>query len=131
MHTNLFAYGSLMIPDIFSRVTQEVRPAVAATLHGWKRCQVADQPYPAIVRAPEVSVTGVLWMGLSDPEWIRLDTFEGHEYQRITVQVTDTRGDLHSADTYAWALQEGLVDTPWDFEWFQTEGIKRFSRLYL
>ena len=23
------------------------------------------------------------------------------------------------------------VDTPWDFEWFQTEGIKRFSRLYL
>lgn len=68
MHTNLFAYGSLMIPDIFSRVTQEVRPAVAATLHGWKRCQVADQPYPAIVRAPEVSVTGVLWMGLSELE---------------------------------------------------------------
>ncbi|MFZ9893801.1 MAG: gamma-glutamylcyclotransferase family protein [Burkholderiaceae bacterium] len=131
MTKNLFAYGSLMLPEIFSRVTREKRPYVPATLSGWKRCQVMSEPYPAIVRASASSVSGILWIGLGDSEMTRLDTFEGAEYERIAVEVTDTGGGLHLAETYAWALQEGLVDAPWDFEWFQAEGIKKFNRFYL
>ncbi|MFZ9813618.1 MAG: gamma-glutamylcyclotransferase family protein [Burkholderiaceae bacterium] len=131
MKKNLFAYGSLMLPEIFSRVAQETRSSIPATLNGWKRCQVAGQSYPAIVTAPAESVPGLLWIGLSDSALTRLDAFEGEEYRRIVAEVVDAAGVVYFADTYAWALEGGLLDAPWDFEWFQTEGIKRFSRLYL
>lgn len=120
-----------MLPEIFSRVAQEACSSIPATLSSWKRCQVAGQSYPAIVPAPAESVSGVLWIGLNQSAIARLDAFEGEEYRRVGVVVVDSLGVAYSADTYAWALAEGLLDAPWDFEWFQAEGIKRFSRLYL
>jgi gamma-glutamylcyclotransferase (GGCT)/AIG2-like uncharacterized protein YtfP len=127
---DLFTYGSLMLPEVLEQVTGRSFSMTPARLPGWKRCQVRGQSYPAMIPCHGQTVEGVLWLGLSDTELQLLDTFEGDEYQRVPVTVTDDEGHDYQAQTYAWAKQGGLLDAPWDLEWFKLEGIKDFSRLY-
>lgn len=128
---NLFAYGSLMVPAVLHQVVGKDFSSSPAVLRGWKRCQVQGESYPAIIPVAEQAVSGVLWLGLSEKEFLLLDAFEGKEYRRVSVLVTNPQGESVNAQTYAWEKLRGLVDKPWDFEWFKTEGIKSFSRSYL
>jgi len=119
---NLFTYGSLMHPEILRNVVGELfPPGVPATLLGWKRCPVARESYPAIVRADSASVSGILWTELQEKQLDALDAFEGRDYRRIRVTVTDAAGGEHGAFAYAWAREGGLIDGPWDFARFKAE----------
>ena len=120
-----------MVPEVLHKVVGKDFSSSAAILRGWKRCQVQGESYPAIIPVVEQAVSGVLWFGLSEKEFLLLDAFEGKEYRRVSVLVTDTEGASLDAQTYAWEKLGGLIDEPWDFEWFKAEGIKRFSRSYL
>lgn len=120
-----------MLPEVFGSVARRLPAHRAVTLFGWKRCQVQDQSYPAIIAAQAQTVPGVLWTDVAESEMNLLDAFEGSEYQRVTVNVIDSAGMHYCAQAYAWARPDGLIDEPWDFDWFRAEGIKSFSRLYL
>ena len=120
-----------MLPEVLHKVVGKDFSSSPAILRGWKRCQVQGESYPAIIPVAEQAVSGVLWLGLCEKEFLLLDAFEGKEYRRVSVLVTDTEGASVDAQTYGWGKQGGLVDKPWDFEWFKTEGIKSFSRSYL
>lgn len=120
-----------MLPEVFGSVARRLPEHRAVTLSGWKRCQVQDQSYPAITAAQGQTVPGVLWLEVSESEMNLLDAFEGSEYRRVSVTVIDPAGMHYRAQAYAWARPDGLIDEPWDFEWFKTQGIKIFSSLYL
>lgn len=120
-----------MVPEVLHKVVGKDFLNSPAILRGWKRCQVQGESYPAIIPVAKQAVSGVLWLGLSEKEFLLLDAFEGKDYRRVSVLVTDTEGASLDAQTYAWEKQGGLVDEPWDFEWFKAEGIKSFSRSYL
>lgn len=123
----LFAYGSLMCPDIMLRVSGLDLPAQAATLLGYRRYAVLNEPYPGIVRQPGASVTGVLYQGVTEAAWERLDTFEGEAYVREQVVI---------ADVPAWAyvikaeFASCLSRSDWSYAQFLREGKARFEMDY-
>lgn len=84
-HTAFF-YGTLMAPQVLSRVTGHststltIRPAI---LPDYRRHRVREADYPALLPQAGSSVRGTLVDGLSAGDLRRLDVFEGSEYDRI------------------------------------------------
>lgn len=87
---NLFAYGTLMWPDILEAVMGRRMAGRHAVLAGYTRLRVKGQHYPAAVPAPDESVEGTLYTGLTPKEFEALDRFEGREYDRIEVDIGGT-----------------------------------------
>ncbi len=118
--THLFAYGTLMFEAVWRAVVGRTFRTQRARLHGFTALQVRGRPYPGLVPAATTSnVQGVVYLDL-DPEAVqRLDSFEGHQYRRIQVEV-QTGGGLLSCQTYRFrdAFTHLLSDTPWNPEEF-------------
>ena len=128
---NVFTYGSLMLSFVFQRVVGRCPPSIEATLEDWRRVRVDNETFPAAVPTEGDQVRGILWLGLSADEIVRLDQFEGEHYQRVSVRVRDFSGENHTAEVYQWSRTDGLINEPWDIDWFKTVGIKDFSSKYL
>ena len=128
---NVFTYGSLMLSFVFQRVAGRCPESIEAILDDWRRVRVDNETFPAAVPADGERVRGILWLGLSAHEIARLDQFEGELYRRATVRVRDFSGEDYAAEVYQWSRTDGLINEPWDIDWFKTVGIKDFSSKYL
>lgn len=84
---NLFAYGTLMSPDILQEVTGCVPPYLTGTLTGYSRRQVKDEVYPALIADENGTVEGILYFDVPEGAWVRLDRFEDEIYSREHVEV--------------------------------------------
>jgi hypothetical protein len=120
-----------MLSFVFQRVVGRCPPSIEATLEDWRRVRVDNETFPAAVPTEGDQVRGILWLGLSADEIVRLDQFEGEHYQRVSVRVRDFSGENHTAEVYQWSRSDGLINEPWDIDWFKTVGIKDFSSKYL
>jgi hypothetical protein len=78
-----FFYGTLMDPDLLSRVIgrmiapRALRPAL---VHGYRRSAVRGANFPVVLRDRIASVKGVVLAGVSVVERDRLADFEGDRY---------------------------------------------------
>ncbi|EED17916.1 disease resistance protein Aig2, putative [Talaromyces stipitatus ATCC 10500] len=127
-HT-FFFYGTLMAPSILHRIihgspTPELwqkallttRPAL---LPGYRRYRVHNADYPAILPSSEAdsAVLGVVVTGLTEGDVLRLDTFEGSQYEKRTVKVRVLKSTAASTENKQAqdgddkALQKGLDQT--------------------
>jgi gamma-glutamylcyclotransferase (GGCT)/AIG2-like uncharacterized protein YtfP len=125
----LFAYGTLMCPDIFRTVAGISRRGEPAMISGFQRYAVRGESYPAIVPAPGCEVSGVVYGRISRFAWSRLDRFEGSMYQRLAVDVMRSQGVRLAAQVYVLqpALRHCLDDSDWDFQEF----VKTARKVYL
>ena len=98
-----------MLHAVFRYITGQYFPTIDATLYDWKRCRIHDETFPAATPVAGESIEGILWLGVSAPALERLDNFEGGDYRRITVKVSDRLGQVYPAQIYAWAGAETLV----------------------
>jgi len=130
--SHLFAYGSLMCPDILARVAGLVVDGQPAELTGYRRRAVRGETYPGLIVAPGHVLGGVLYRALPEAAWARLDQFEGDDYQRIKVEIRSATGPL-PAWTYLYRpeLHHQLEDHDWDFQAFLQTGKHRFEAGYL
>jgi len=129
---NLFAYGTLMDTEIMAGVS-DCRPAQhTACLSDYRRLSVSGEVYPALVEETAGRVAGVLYTGLPESAWPRLDRFEGEIYQRISITVVDREGWLHPAETYLCKpeFRHLLADSDWSFEKFLESGKRLFAEEY-
>ena len=75
---------------------------------------------------------GTYVRGITSEDQVRLDLFEGVQYDRVRlpVNLVDDKGDLgeeKEADTYVWAEDESDLDAgEWDFEEFKREKMRRW-----
>ena len=146
--TACFTYGSLMWADIMAIVCGRRVDAHAthppfdrhkAWLSAHVRLSVRDQDYPGL--RPAISeegdvrpVEGVLYRGLSDSEFNRLDAFEGAEYERVLVSVqVEGHGEPQAAWVYRFRedVADRLLPQPWDPEQFEREGKARFMQRHV
>ncbi|MEL6151313.1 MAG: gamma-glutamylcyclotransferase family protein [Chloroflexota bacterium] len=99
----LFIYGTLMLGDVQRRVIGRVVPMQTATLNGYRKDSVTlgIETYPRITVDADTFVEGAV-IELTDDELVRVDHYEGSEYVRIVVTLTD--------DTAAWAYAEPPSD---------------------
>ena len=140
--------GTLMAPEVLTRVIFGVtnhKNAVRLTikpalLTGYRRHRVLGCDYPAIIPHEGSTVRGSYVTGLTEPDLMRLDIFEGDQYTREKVTIEafkdvdlkddladDAKGEQATAETYVWvAPLSQLEDKEWDFEHFRKERMRRW-----
>jgi gamma-glutamylcyclotransferase (GGCT)/AIG2-like uncharacterized protein YtfP len=128
MTDRLFAYGTLIFPEVLRAVTGRSLAPIAATLDGFRRRGVIGEIFPAIVAgAADDRVEGVVYAGLEERDWGRLDRFEGELYERRRVTLRcEGRGLLAHAYVLgpAWAHRVGAE--PWDPARFARDHLATF-----
>jgi gamma-glutamylcyclotransferase (GGCT)/AIG2-like uncharacterized protein YtfP len=133
---NLFAYGTLMDEAILRAVTGlapeagiAARPAV---LRDCARRRVRGEDYPGLIESPGEAVEGIVYLGLPEAAWGRLDRFEGDQYERRAVTVTDAEGAAHAAEVYFFRSEclDRLEPALWRYEEFDAKARARFRGEY-
>ncbi len=133
MGGHCFTYGSLMSPDIMTRVAGCACQGVPAYLDGYSRHPVRAEEYPGMIPSPDGRVEGVLYRDLPDSAWPRLDAFEGVMYLRRRVSVRTPDGSCEPAWTYVFREDYAHLLEPgdWDLDAFLRHGKARFESRYL
>lgn len=128
----LFAYGTLMCPDIMAEVSGLNRPVTSATLRGYRRLRVKGEDYPALLPDPAGCVPGVIYRDIPESAWTLLDRFEGEMYARVRAQVELADGIAAAVETYVinGRFSGCLEDVEWDFTEFLCHGKERFRKSY-
>ena len=126
----LFAYGTLVVPALFMKVSGEVRPQIPARLPGYRRGRIQRQPFPGIVPAADAITEGVVYQAVSAAQMARIDAFEDDYYERTAVEVeTLCDGLVFEAETYVVAPRYRRLVT--GQEWDVREFIDRHLQSYL
>lgn len=126
----LFAYGTLMFPQVIRTVIGHAPRGDLAMASGFDRLELIGHPFPGMVPAPDrpdATVEGVLYEGLSAVDWKELDDFEGPFYVLTEIAVTRA-GESLRALTYIVAEERRnlLGDTLWDKNHFRTHHLDTF-----
>lgn len=112
---DLFVYGTLLIPAVWSRVTGRALPTQRdATLPRHRRRTVLGHCYPGIVPDPREDVTGQLYLGVDTATLATLDAYEGQGYRRVRLPVL-VDGRKRPAETWLFIPGPGgrLGTVPW------------------
>lgn len=129
--SHVFTYGSLMFDAVWSRVVAGRYAALAARVDGLRRHAVRGETYPGAVRAPGASIEGRLYLDVDAADVLRLDAFEGPDYQRVVVPAVTADGATVDAGVYLYLPTDRLLDADWDVEGFARDGIVRFMRAFV
>lgn len=129
---NLFAYGTLMDPEIMAQVTGAEYRSEKATLPQYVRKTVWGEVYPAIIKRSGSSVDGVVYFDITPEIFDRLDNFEGPLYVRKKVVVTCDNDE--SVGTYTYVISPDFIhqlsDDDWSFEDFLANDKQLFQDGY-
>lgn len=130
---HLFTYGSLMFDAVWQRVVTGYYENHPATLSGFVRKCVKNEPYPVVFRENTGnSIDGVLYLNIMPKDLALLDEFEGEYYVRepITVHLPD--GSSLAAEVYMLKDQFRHIatDHDWDAEMFERYGLHTFLERY-
>jgi gamma-glutamylcyclotransferase (GGCT)/AIG2-like uncharacterized protein YtfP len=98
---NVFAYGTLMFPEVWKAVVGREFASVEGTADGYAIYRVRDAVFPGIVAAGKRdAVRGVVYLDV-DPESVaRLDMFEDEFYRRETLSIDCDDDEHRSAEAY-------------------------------
>lgn len=130
MRLPYFFFGTLMDPDVLQRVLGRSPGALStsATLHGYARVRVANEPYPALVSAPGASVDGLLLGHYSEEDDRRIRYFEDFDFAIEQTEV-ETAAGPRTAHFCGAVSNIAPTDLPWSYEdWVRTEK-ERFLRV--
>ena len=89
--THLFAYGTLMLPEMVQQLLGRAITSVPGTLYGYACYEVKHQIYPAIIAVDGAKVSGLVYENILEIDLKKLDQYEGDMYDRtkVTVQLSD------------------------------------------
>ena len=129
---NVFAYGTLMHPDVMRMVTGSPRTCQRAVLAGYARYRVRGEFYPGLIPAQGAKTAGILYRGLVRTEVRRLDAFEGALYERRRVLIRLAGGEWLDAQTYVVvpSCRHRLSDQPWSLDAFARRHVGQFMGRY-
>ncbi|MGI9239975.1 MAG: gamma-glutamylcyclotransferase family protein [Verrucomicrobiales bacterium] len=129
---NIFAYGSLMIPDVWEAVTGETHRSSPGQIEGFIRRTVRGASYPGIIaceggRASE-AIDGAIYYDVDPDSLAALDSFESDFYTRVPVMAEDGSGSAVSCQVYLVPPENAhlLSGEVWDLERFRAEHLAAF-----
>ena len=134
MHpTSLFAYGTLMFPEILGALTEREFPRQDARLGRYRRSciyegEMKQRPFPALTPDKHHEVHGVIIHDLDEESVLRIRFFEEenvlYRLLPITVEVNEK-----PVDTFAFhwhPLRPEYLRDEWDPEWFRTNHLDEY-----
>ena len=98
---NLFAYGTLMVPELIRSIIDRDLKSGRGRLNDFERRSVRNEIYPAVKPSLSNDVFGVIYYDLSLTEMNILDQYEGNMYERQTVSVCTGRNSIERCQVYA------------------------------
>ncbi len=128
---HLFAYGTLMFPEVWGRVVARPFEVRRATLGGFAVYRAVGGEYPVMVEAgAEARVGGLVYLGVDDESLTLLDRYESDLYERRIVRAVT--GDGQMLDCQAYVLpasrRELASQILWDADWFRREALAGYLR---
>lgn len=136
MSVHVFAYGTLMIPQVMQMVTGHQFVCEPALLPGYARYGLRGETYPALVPEAVRATDGVLWRDVDAESLARLDAFEGDWYARLSVQALlgEPPSEASSIDAVTYALiddqRHRLNHRRWSRDRFETHHLAQFLKDY-
>jgi gamma-glutamylcyclotransferase (GGCT)/AIG2-like uncharacterized protein YtfP len=131
---HVFAYGTLMFPEVWRVVVGREFVSVEGTVAGFAIYRVKDAVFPGISAAGERErVRGVVYLDVDHASLARLDLFEDDFYVRQSLWVDCADGERRAADAYVVPAenQAALTDERWDRAKFVASGgLEQFVRRY-
>ena len=126
--SDLFVYGTLLVPAVMKTVVGREYYSLRATLPDYARFRVRDQVYPGIVASRGESVDGLLYLSIDEQDMQRLDEFEAEIYERRTVRVVTRDRGLVDACAYVMAPHylHLLSNYPWDLQKFKRQHLQGY-----
>lgn len=121
LQVNVFAYGTLQLPEVMRSVTGAEHAGVPACLPGYARYRLAGLAYPGLRAERGAFTEGVLYRALNADALRRLDFFEDDFYRRETLLVLPEQGLPEPAEVYVVPPEHhGLLEfLPWSLERFR------------
>lgn len=125
----IFAYGTLMLPEVMEAVTGGRFRSEAATLKDYARYRFKRRVYPGLAREEDGCVTGVVYPGLDGRSIQLLDQFEGPCYKRLAVMV-ESKNRTIKCETYVVVdkYRALLGKAPWDIGHFSKVHLKDYLK---
>ena len=135
-----------MAPEVFFSVCygdnnppqaiRDMHTFTPAILEDYCRHRVKYADYPGAIPEKGHKTRGIYATGLTDANMVKLDYFEGSEYERRTVKVKMLRkegdeevpGEEKSAQVYVFIKPQELERIEWDFEEFRRDKMKLWTR---
>lgn len=116
-----------MFREVWDRAVMGWYQGVSARVHGFTRGSVAGQIYPGMIPDATQEVAGTLYLAVETDDLVRLDIFEGEEYERSAISVTCESGRIELAQTYIYLFPKKLTQSAWTPEDFD---LPQFLRTY-
>lgn len=128
MASNVFVYGTLIVPEVMELVSGRAHVHAPGRLEGFARYLLVDRVYPGIVPAADGATEGRVYFDVDADGLARLDWYEADEYDREGLVVEIADGRRVEAETYVIAPEHhGIVSrAPWDEARFRAEHLARF-----
>jgi gamma-glutamylcyclotransferase (GGCT)/AIG2-like uncharacterized protein YtfP len=128
---HLFAYGTLMFPEVWRAVTGRADRGAPAHLRGFAVSRVRNGVYPVMLAAgDDAVVAGLVYRDLDAATVAALDEFESDLYNRVAVTAILASGGAIGAQAYVVpaARREHASREPWDAAAFQRECLAAYLR---
>jgi gamma-glutamylcyclotransferase (GGCT)/AIG2-like uncharacterized protein YtfP len=128
---HLFAYGTLIFPEVWRRVIGRPFESEPAALAGYRVFYACGGTYPVIVHgADDDLVPGVVYFDLDAQDFKRLDEYESTHYERRPVDVRLHNGETISCQAYVLpeSRRRFATDRPWRREFFERHELEDYLR---
>jgi gamma-glutamylcyclotransferase (GGCT)/AIG2-like uncharacterized protein YtfP len=117
----LFAYGTLLFPEVLRILIDRVPDSAQATVEGWRAAALPGCVYPGLVPARK-STKGLLLHGITTTEWQTIDSFEDNLYELRELPLRhDRRGWA-----YVYSADAEVSPNDWDPQWFATRHLTNY-----
>jgi len=128
----IFAYGTLLIPDVMYAVTTRVFRFKNAILRGYARFTVKGESYPGIIPVTDAATEGIIYIDVDESSLERLDAFEGDMYQRTPILAETEGGEIFNAEAYVVKpkFRNHLSSSDWNMKEFDQKHLKAFLKTY-
>lgn len=125
----LFVYGTLMIPEIFKKVTGREPDFQHGKLRNYRRISLQNRYYPGLIYEQDDSTEGFLVIINDEREWNILVQYEGSEYKLNEVEVEMQNSSKEKA--WVFTLNENYHCIAIDETWYLHKFIECNLQQYL
>jgi gamma-glutamylcyclotransferase (GGCT)/AIG2-like uncharacterized protein YtfP len=126
---NLFAYGTLMFPEVWKRVVGDEYQQAPAQLSGMALYRAAGELFPVMVEGqPSDIAPGLVFFEIPAETWAKLDRYESKVYDRVEVAAEIPGGRIVRAQAYQLPLRNRHVASAesWDAEVFRRDSLAQY-----
>jgi hypothetical protein len=112
----LFAYGSLVVPDVLFALLARMPRSEPATLDGWSAWCLQGEQFPGLVEQRGATASGLVLYEMTAGERALVDAWETDFYTKRVVTPTVAGGGVIDADAYVLderAAREHAEPRPW------------------